>query len=407
MQCFICEKENLFKFLSLGNQPPSNAFLKEKALNNPEVYYPLDLYYCGDCGLVQLGYVVDPKILFEDYIYNTGSNNSLIKNFQELVDTLVKRFSIKGAEKNDLAVDIGSNDGTLLKGYLKYDIKILGVEPSNIAEIAIKNNVPTLKKFFNEDTALKIIKEYGNAKFITATNVFAHVNDLKSFMHGVKELLSDDGIFVQESHYLLSLLKDMQWDSIYHEHLRYYSLRPLIYLFKHFGMELFDAERITTHGGSIRTYACKKGTYPITENVNRLLKEEESNGLFDKNTYLNFGKKVLMHKFKIQEMLRYIKEDNKRVIGIGAPAKGNTLLNYCNITPDIIDYIVEKSKLKVGMYTPGTHIKVVDESLMLKDQPDFALLLSWNIANELIPKIKDNGYKGKIIVPLPSPHIVG
>ena len=403
MECSVCENKKLYKFLSLGHQPPSDAFLKEQELNQPETYYPLDVYYCEKCNLVQLGYVVDPEILFKEYVYNTGTNNSLIKNFKELVDTLVQRFKLT---ENDLAVDIGSNDGTLLKGYREHNVKILGVDPSSVAKIAIKNNIPTINTFFNKETSLNIVKKHGNAKAITSTNTFAHVKDLASFMEGIRELLTDDGIFVQESHYLLNLLTKMQWDSIYHEHLRYYSLKALIYLFNLFGMELFDAEEVTTHGGSIRTYACKKGAYAVSDNINKLLKIEEEKGLFDKKTYLNFGEKVLRHKIEIQEMLRNIKKENKKIAGIGAPAKGNTLLNYCNITPEILDYIVEKSDLKIGMYTPGTHIKVVNEELLFKEQPGYALLLSWNIADELIPKLKKLGYKGKIIVPLPSPHIV-
>lgn len=403
MQCAICQKETLYKFLSLGHQPPSNSFLKKEDLNKPEIYYPLDVYYCETCGLVQLGYAVNPETLFKEYVYTTGTNNSLVKNFIELVEKLVKKFKLT---KNDFAIDIGSNDGTLLKGYLKYNIKILGVEPSSAADIAIREMVPTIKEFFNKKTALKIEKNYGKAKVITAANVFAHVRDLISFVEGVKELLTDNGVFVLESHYLLNLLTDMQWDSIYHEHLRYYNLKSLIYLFNKFDMDLFDAERIITHGGSIRVYVCKKGAYSKSNNIKKLMEMEEGNGLYKKNTYLEFGKKVFEHKIKLQEMLRTIKKKGKKIVGIGAPAKGNTLLNYCNITQDIMDYIVEKSDLKIGLYTPGMHIKVVSEDLLFKEQPDYALMLSWNIADEIISKLKKMGYKGKIIVPIPKPHIV-
>src|SRR3989338_1497618 len=400
MKCSICQKE-IYKIISLGHHPASDAFLKEEELNKQEIYYPLDVYYCEECGLVQSGYAVDPEILFKEYVYNTGTNNSLIKNFNELTENLIEKFNLN---KDDLAIDIGSNDGTLLKGY-KNRVKILGVDPSSVAKIAIQNNIPTINDFFNKETALKIVEDYGKAKVITATNTFAHVKELTSFVEGIKELLTDDGIFIQESHYFLNLIAEMQWDSIYHEHLRYYTLRALINLFNKFNMDLFDAELITTHGGSIRTYACKKNAYPISDNVNKLLENERENGLFNKKTYLDFGKKIINHKFEIQEMLRNIKKNGKKIVGIGAPAKGNTLLNYCNINTDILNYIVEKSDLKIGMYTPGTHIKVVDEKLLFEEQPDYGFLLSWNIADELIPKLKKLGYNGKIIVPLPSPHI--
>ena len=403
MNCSICKNKNLFRFLSFGHQPPSNSFLKEKYLNKPEIYYPLDVYFCEACFLVQLGYHVDPKTLFKEYVYTTGMNNSLVKNFKELVGKLINKFNLT---KNDFVVDIGSNDGTLLKNYLGNNIKILGVEPSNAADIAIKSGIPTIKEFFNKEAALKIKKNFHRAKIITATNVFAHVKELTSFIQGVKELLTDDGVFVCESHYLLNLIARMQWDSIYHEHLRYYSLKPLIYLFNIFDMDLFDAEKIITHGGSIRFYVCKKRAYQKSRNMKKLLKAEIANGLYKKNTYAEFEKKVFLHKLKIQEMLRAIRSKGKRIAGIGAPAKGNTFLNYCNITSDIMDYIVEKSDLKIGLYTPGMHLKVVSEDLLFKEQPDYALLLSWNIADEIIPKLKILGYKGKIIVPLPSPYIV-
>lgn len=403
MKCDLCQNETLYKFLDLGHQPPSDAFLKEEDLNKPEIFYPLQAYFCETCNLVQLGYSVDPKILFSEYVYTTGMTNELVKNFNGLVDALVHRFNLT---KDDLVIDIGSNDGTLLKFYVKYNIKILGVEPSTVADIAIKNKIPTVNKFFNHETASEIAKKNGKAKVITATNIFAHVKDLPSFIKGISEILTEDGVFVTESHHLLSLLANMQWDSIYHEHLRVYSLKSLIYLFNIFNMDIFDAEKISTHGGSIRAYACKRGTYKKSDNICRLLQEEEKAGLFSKQTYKKFQKKVLQHKIKIQEILINIKKSGKKIIGVGAPAKGNTLLNYCNITPDIMDYIVEKSTLKIGLYTPGTHIKVVDEKFLYEDQPDYTFLLSWNIADELIPKLKNSGYKGKIIVPIPTPHIV-
>lgn len=394
----------MLKFLSLGHQPPSNSFLREENLNKPEVYYPLDVYYCEKCGLVQLGYAVDPETLFTEYVYTTSTNNSLIKNFSDLVDNLVKRFNL---DENDFAIDIGSNDGTLLKRYSKYNVRVLGVEPSSAADIAVKNGIPTVKEFFNSGIASIIAEKHGKANVITATNVFAHVKDLYSFVEGIKRLLKNEGIFVSESHHLLSLVNEMQWDSIYHEHLRMYSLKPLIHLFNRFDLDLFDAERISTHGGSIRIYVCNKGAYSKSENVDKILEDEESSGLYNKKTFLEFGKMVLQRKIEIQDALRSIKKEGKRIAGIGAPAKGSTLLNYCNITSDIMDYIAEKSNLKIGLYTPGTHIKVVEEKFLFEDQPDYAFLLSWNIADELIPKLRNSGYKGKVIVPVPSVRIFG
>ncbi len=393
----------MYKFLSLGHQPVPDVFLTKEQLNEPEISYPLDVYFCENCCLVQLGYAVDPNILFKEYHYNTGTNESLKRNFKQLVDLLVKKFNLA---KNDLAVDIGSNDGTLLEEYKQYGVKILGVDPSSVAEIAIKKRIPTIKDFFGENLAGNIIRKHGKAKIITATNVFAHIREFGSFMKGVKNLLADNGIFVTESHYLLNMVKDMQYDSIYHEHLRYYSLKPLMKLFEEFGMQVFDAERISTHGGSIRVYACHKNAYNISKNVAELKKLEERGGLYRKETFFDYEKKVFENKLKLQEILIDLKKKKKSIAGIGAPAKGNTLLNYCNITPDIMGFIAETSALKIGKFTPGMHIPVADESRLFLEQPDYALLLSWNLKDILIPKIKQSGYKGKFIVPNPVPKII-
>ncbi len=403
MKCQICSGSKLHKFLSLGHQPVPDVFLTKEQLNEPETTYPLDAYFCEDCCLVQLGYAVNPEILFKEYHYNTGTNESLKRNFKQLVDLIVKKFNMS---KKDFAIDIGSNDGTLLEGYLPYNVKILGVDPSSVADIAIRKGIPTIKDFFNEETAGKITKKYGKAKIITATNVFAHIRDFDSFMKGIKKLLGDDGIFVTESHYLLSMINEMQYDSIYHEHLRYYSLKPLIKLFERFEMQVFDAEKITTHGGSIRVYACHKNSHKISRKITEMAKIEKKAGLYKKETFFGYGKKVLENKLRLQEMLIRLKKKNKKIVGIGAPAKGNTLLNYCNITPGIVDYIAETSRLKIGKFTPGMHIPVVDESMLFKDNPDYALLLSWNIKEILMPKLRKSGYKGKFIIPNPAPEII-
>jgi len=402
-QCFICENKELRLVLSLGHQPPSNAFIKKEGLNVPEITYPLDVFFCGECFLVQLGYCVNKAEMFSDYVYTTGSNSSLIANFSQLVKMLIERYSLS---KRDLAIDIGSNDGTLLSFYKPKGVKILGIEPSSIAKMAVESGVPTMKAFFNEDTVEEIVQGHGKAKIITATNVFAHVENLHSMVKGISQLLTPDGVFVSESHHLLSLIRDNQWDSIYHEHLRYYSLKPLMYLFNLFGLEVFDAELIGTHGGSLRVFAAKIGAYEISSNAMRIVAEEEKLGLYSFDALQKFKEKVVMHKLMIQQMLIDIKKDGGRIMGIGAPAKGNTLLNYCNLTPDILDAIVERSPLKIGLYTPGTHIRVEDESLLFTEQPEYGLLLSWNIANDIIPKLKEKGFNGKIIIPIPELHCV-
>jgi len=402
-ECFICQSNDLAKFLSLGHQPPSDAFLKKEDLEKPETAYPLDVFFCRNCHLVQLGYTVDPEALFRDYAYTTGTNNSLKVNFKNLVDKIVARWRLTAA---DLAVDIGANDGTLLENYLPHQVRVLGIDPSSAAKLALQKNIPTVIDFFSEETAIKAREEYGPAKIITATNVFAHVDKLHSFLRGVFHLLADDGVFITESHYLLDLITKTQYDSIYHEHLRYYSLKPLLLLFAQLGMEIIDAERISTHGGSIRVYAAKKGKWPIAEAVAELIAAEAENGLDSEETFVKFARQVISNKFELLKTISDLKKEGKSIVGIGAPAKGNTLLNYCNLDSSLIDYLAEKSEIKISLFAPGTHIPVVAEERLFREQPDYGLLLSWNIADELVPKLRAGGYKGKFIVPNPVVKII-
>lgn len=403
MSCFICGEKKLYKFLSLGHQPPSDAFLRPEDLLKPEATYPLELCLCESCYLVQLNYAVDPKKLFRDYVYNTGSNNSLKKSFENLVNNLVKRFNLSAS---DLAVDIGSNDGTLLSYYLPHKVKILGIDPSSATKLALNNNLPTIVDFFSRKLVAKVVKKYGQAKIITATNVFAHVEKLDDFVAGVKDLLAADGVFISESGYLLDFIEKLQYDSIYHEHLRYYSLKPLEILFKKFGLEIVDAERGTIHGGTIIVYAAKKGKRQASNRVAELISQEENFGLYKKETFINFANSVKKNKLAIQKLVIDLKSQGKNIVGIGAPAKGNTLINYCNLDKEMVDYLAEKSELKIGMFSPGAHIPVIDESRLFKNQPAYALMLAWNIADELIPKLKNKGYRGKFIIPHPEPKII-
>ena len=403
--CQICNSNKLHKFLSLGHHPNPDGFLTEEKLKEPEIFYPLELYFCENCKLVQLGHIADPKNLFtESFIYTTGSNKGLVRDFHTLVEILVKRFNLGDG---DLAVDIGGNDGTLLENYLPYKINVLNIDPSKAAGISKEKNIPTKLDFFNEETALKTLNEFGKAKVITATNVFAHVDKLDSFMKGIQMLLDDKGVFVEESGYLKDLISEREYDSIYIEHLRYYSLKPLITLFNKFDMDVFDAEKISTHGGSLRVYACKKGDFPISENISRILKEEEDFGLYSREIFDSFGEKVISNRDNLRNILFELKKQSKKIMGLGAPAKGNTLLNFCKIGDGTIDCLLESGSLKVGTYSPGMHIKVLDEEIIFNENPpDYLLLLIWNIKDIIIPKLVSKGYKGKFIVPVPFPHIV-
>lgn len=403
MQCYICGSATPIMVMSLGDQPPSDAFLRPEDLDKPEAKYPLDLFFCETCSLVQLGFAVDPDLLFRDYVYNTGTNNSLRANFKALVENIIPRF---GLTEGDFVIDVGSNDGTLLENYLPHHIKVLGIDPSSSTSLAQEKGVSTLVDYFNEDTAKKVLAEYGKAKVITGTNVFAHVVGLDSFMRGIIELLDDKGVFISENGYVVDMIEGLQYDSIYHEHLRYYSVTSLVSLFTRFGMEIIDVERIPSHGGSIRVFAAKKSTFPISESVAALLALEKEKGYTRKEVYQKFAEDVADTKTKLCEIISSLKREGTRIVGIGAPAKGNTLLNYCGLDAKVIDYLAEKSPLKIGRYSPGMHIPVVDEARLFEEQPEAAILLSWNLAEELKKKLREKGYRGKFIVPNPIPRIL-
>ncbi len=406
MICRICKGTNLHKFLSLGFTPLADRFLTEQQMNEPEVHYPLDVYLCDQCSLVQLGYVVPPEEMFnEDYPYESSTTRTGREHFRNLADTITRKFNLVS---DDLVVDIGSNVGVLLGAFKSQGIRTLGVEPSsNIARIARENGIDTIDEFFSSSVVEKIVNENGKAKVITGTNVFAHVNDLDALVQAVDLLLEEKGIFVIEAPYLVNLIDMLEYDTIYHEHLSYFALKPLIFLFKRFGMEVFDVERIGIHGGSIRVFARRSMGGGKSKSIDELLHLEEKMGLYLLDTYKRFAKKVEENRKELVSLLRNLKTNGKKIVGVSAPAKGNTLLNYCKIDREYLDYIVEKAQLKIGLYTPGTHIPVISESKLFEDKPDYALLLAWNFCDEIIENLKEYGNSGgKFIVPIPKPHTI-
>ncbi len=405
-QCMVCSSKVLHTFLSLGNHPPSDTWLtKEMLSQQQQPKFPLEVLYCDNCGLVQLGYVAPAESMFSNFIYTTSSNISLVNNFRTLAFTVVSRFEL---EREDLVVDIGSNDGTELDAFRERGTKVLGVEPSRaVSAIAVQKRIPTINDFFNRKLADRILADEGRAAVITAMNVFAHVRELNSVVSGVRNLLADRGVFIVEVHYLLDLIRESEFDSIYLEHLRYYSLRPLIYLFDKFGLQIFDAERIDTHGGSLRVFVCKAGDYPIHGSVAALLEQEEKFGLYSLNTFSRFGQRTVSLKQRLREFVLGARTSGSRVVGLGAPAKGNTLLNYCEFDTSTIDYLAEQEgSLKIGRFAPGSLIPVKDESEIFHNEPDYLLLLSWNLSQYIVPKLREQGYKGKIIVPIPEPKLI-
>lgn len=402
--CRVCGSEKLHKFLSLGATPLANSFLRKDQLDNPEDLYPLDVYFCSNCYLVQLLDVVSPEVLFTEYAYVTGASKPMQAHFTGFAEDVIENFKIS---KDSLVVDIGSNDGTLLHCFSNFCLRMLGIEPaSNIARLAEANGIPTVNDFFNEDCAMNVYKEYGSADIITATNVFAHADNLESILRGVNHLLSDNGVFIIEVPYLLNLLNNMEFDTIYHEHLSYFAVHPLVYLFRKFGMEVVDVKQIPVHGGSIRVFV-QKSPKQQSQNVTKFLLMEREAKLDSLSTYMKSAKNVALIKEKLVKLLKALKDEGARITGYGATAKGNTLLNYCKIGTDILDYISDTTPFKQRRYTPGMHIPVFPEEEFHEEPPDYALLLAWNYADEISQKeskYRQNG--GKFILPVPQPKVI-
>jgi hypothetical protein len=302
-------------------------------------------------------------------------------------------------------VDIGSNDGTLLENFLKAGHRVHGVEPTDVGHLASARGVRTTIQFFGHQAVQRVLAESGKARLVTATNVFAHIDKIHDIVTNIIDLLAPDGVFISESHYLMSLLETLQYDTIYHEHLRYYSLHSLQYLLQSHGLEVIHARRIPTHGGSIRVYAARKGTHPVRPTVQAVLNEEKAAGPLPEQLKV-FRDRMVRSKLELYSLLHDIKKSGGRVYGIGAPSRASTLINYVGLDEEILDCVLEvKGSLKVGKYIPGTLIPVLEETKLYTDQPEYVLLLSWHIADELAPVLKQKGYKGRFIVPLPTPRV--
>ena len=401
IRCQISNSNKLESLIFLGYLPPVNTLKKIGSTLKEEISFPAELLYCKQSKLAQLGCIVDKKILFPyTYPYTSSTTKVLQDNFVDLYTDTKKMVNLN---KNDLVVDIGSNDGNLLKNF-KDNHKVLGVTPEKIGKIAIKKGIPTIIDYFNKKTSSIIIKKYGKAKIITATNVFAHIDDINSIVRLILKTLKQDGIFISESHYLLPLIKTVQYDTIYHEHLRYYSLESLNYLFKKHNLEIIDTKEIPTHGGSIRVYAAKQGKYKISKNVRKQFNKEKK--YLNKRNFEKFKINVSNSKINLFNIIKKVKDKNKTIFGVGAPSRASTLINYLGLDQDIIDCVLEVSgSYKIGNYIPGTKIPIVNESIILKKQPDYLILFSWHIKDELKRNLKRKGFKGKFIIPLPYPKI--
>ncbi|MBX9570432.1 MAG: class I SAM-dependent methyltransferase [Candidatus Obscuribacterales bacterium] len=403
-RCQLCDGKELEPIIFLGYLPPVNTMPIIGSIPKEEPAYPALVLSCKKCSLVQLGLTVDPNILFPpEYPYTSGTTKILRDNFAEMYKES-QTFIKLGAD--DLAVDIGSNDGTLLSNFKNGGHRVKGIEPTLMANLANERGIPTERAFFGPEAVKKVVETDGKASVITATNVFAHIENVHQVVESILDLLKEKGVFISESHYWLSLVETLQYDTIYHEHLRYYSLSSLRYLLEQHGLEIFHVKRIPTHGGSIRVYAARKGDYAIQPSVKEIEDAEKNFGLQDK-ALTEFKRRVVNSKLALMSLLHELKKDGARIVAVGAPSRASTLVNYVGLDEGVIDAVLEiKNSYKIGKYMPGTLIPVRDENLLFEEQPDYALLLSWHIAGELIANLKAKGYKGKFIVPLPEPKIV-
>ncbi|OGJ13389.1 hypothetical protein A3K82_00440 [Candidatus Pacearchaeota archaeon RBG_19FT_COMBO_34_9] len=396
----MCDSKNLYEFLDLGFIPPADRILSKEDLNGPEIFFPLKVAQCLDCGLTQLTYAANPKILYgERYLYESSITKTGREHFFGMADSICKKFNLN---TNSLVIDIGSNVGVLLNGFKKNGMNVLGVDPApKIAKIANENGIETWPEFISSPVAVKVVSKKGKAKIITGTNVFAHIDDKEELIESIKIMLDEDGIFIIEVPYLVDLIDKMEYDTIYVDHLEYISVKPLVKFFKKFRMDVFDVEKYDIHGASIRIFVCKEGKRRIEESVKKFLDLEEEKGVYKKEVLDSFSGKVRKHKKEFGELLRELKKQGNKIAGISAPAKGNTLLNYCKIDSSIVDYITEKSLIKIGNYTPGMHIPIISENKISEDKPDYGVVFAWNFADEIIKNNKEfSEAGGKFIIPI-------
>lgn len=411
--CRICGGERLTKVWSFGETPLANSYLKpEEVGKREELFVPLDIYFCGDCYLVQMLDVVSPHALFDHYLYVSSTSPIFVKHFKDYAAHLLERFELKDKA---LVVDVGSNDGVLLKPLQEAGARVLGIDPAkNIALQATTEGIETWAQYFTPEVAMRIKQEKGEADVIAANNVFAHTDEIASFTEAAKTLLTDDGVFVFEVQYLGDLLAKNLFDIVYHEHVCYYSVHPLVKFFAKREMEIFDVERLKVHGGSIRVYVKKRGAVGTglerTRRLRKILEEEKAAGLTTLKAYQEFGQRIENNKQKLSELLAELKSRGKKIVGYGAPAKATTLMYVMGLDSETIEYIVDDdARYKQGMVMPGTHVPIVSPDYLYKgkDKPDYCLILAWNFA-EPIMKNHKNFIKqgGRFIVPVPEPTII-
>lgn len=401
--CRFCGAALEHTFVDLGASPLAQSFLSQDQLNHMEPFYPLHVYVCGKCFLVQLQEFVAPENIFSDYLYFASYSDSWLAHAKAYTDLMVQRFAIN---EKSLVVEIASNDGYLLQYFVEKKVPVLGVEPAaNVAAVAAKKGIPSLVKFFNSDTARELVAKGQQADLLLGNNVLAHVPDINNFVAGMKILLKPAGVITMEFPHLMRLMAENQFDTIYHEHFSYLSFLAVEKIFAAHGLTLFDVQELPTHGGSLRIFArhAEDASKPVGPRVTELRAREQAAGFDQLETYSRFAEQVKETKRKLLEFLIYAKQSGKKIAAYGAAAKGNTLLNYCAIRTDFVDYVVDRSPYKQGKFLPGVRIPIYPPEHIRETRPDYLLILPWNLRDEVI---KTNAYirewGGQFVVPIPE-----
>lgn len=405
--CRLCRSKDVEKVLGLEPTSLANELLSKEQLDCEQEKFPLALYFCNDCHHVQLLDVVNPERLYRNYLYVSGTSPVFRQHFKDYADFVIDKFSVPA---DSLIVDIGSNDGVLLGYFKERGMRVQGVDPAReIAASATQEGIDTLAEFFTPSVAGRIVSERGSAKIVVANNVFAHIDDLHDILRGVSQLLDTDGFLVIEVSYLRDVLEKLLFDTIYHEHLDYHSVAPLQKFFAANGFELVDVLSVASHGGSLRAIAKKEdGAFPVQKSVAAFIADEARAGLFDASTFRSFGERINALGSELLSLLQSMKSNGSKIAGFGLPAKATTLMHQFGIGPEYIDYIVDDSPLKQGLYSPGYKIPVVSSDRLKADNPDCVVILAWNFADSIIAKLDwllERG--GTIVVPLPELKIVG
>lgn len=404
MECRFCKTPLQHVFIDLVNSPASNSFLTAEQLNEPETFYPLKVFTCHSCFLVQIDeYKKSDAIFDSDYVYFSSFSTSWLKHARQYVDQMTERF---GLGRDSQVIEIASNDGYLLQYFVEKEIPVLGIEPTtNTAAVAIEKNIPTITRFFGAELARELIAQGTTADLLLGNNVLAHVPDIMDFVAGMKIILKSTGVITMEFPHLLQLVENNQFDTIYHEHFSYLSFGTVKQIFESQGLVLFDVEELPTHGGSLRVYARHQedASKPVSANVTALLQKETDTGLTDLRYYENFQQKALRVKLELTDFLTQQKRAGKTVVAYGAAAKGNTLLNYCGIKNDLVEFVVDANPAKQNKFLPASHIPVVQETALRERKPDYVLILPWNLRDEITQQLSYiREWGGQCVVPIPT-----